>query len=125
MIRTKILTDDISVNLGGIYENAVAQELNSHGFDMFFYNSHKYGELDFLIERDLSVVPIEVKSGKDYKIHSALSNCVSNPEYEITEALVLSNYNVRVASRIRYLPVYMAMFINNTDNKLILDKIEW
>lgn len=125
MIRTKILTDDTSVNLGGIYENAVAQELNSHGFDMFFYNSHKHGELDFLIERDLSVVPIEVKSGKDYKIHSALSNCVSNPEYEITEALVLSNYNIRVENRIRYLPVYMVMFINNTDNKLILDKIEW
>ena len=125
IIRTKILTDDTSVNLGGIYENAIAQELNAHGFDIFFYNSHKHGELDFLIERDLSVVPIEVKSGKDYKIHSALNSCISNPEYEVKEAIVLSNYNIRIEDRIKYLPVYMAMFIKDTDDKLILNKIEW
>ncbi len=66
-----------------------------------------------------------MKSGKDYKIHSALNSCVSNPEYEVKEAFVLSNYDVRVENRIKYLPVYMAMFINNTDDRLILDKIEW
>ena len=124
IIRTKILTDDNSVNLGGIYENAIAQELNSRGFDMFFYNSHKHGELDFLIERDLSVVPIEVKSGKDYRVHSALNSCVSNPEYEVNEAFVLANCNIRSEDRIMYLPVYMAMFLSNTDDKLILKKID-
>lgn len=124
IIRTKILTDDNSVNLGGIYENAIAQELNSRGFEMFFYNSHKHGELDFLIERDLSVVPIEVKSGKDYRVHSALNSCVSNPEYEVNEAFVLANCNIRSEDRIMYLPVYMAMFLSNTDDKLILKKID-
>ena len=70
-LRTKILVADDKVNLGGIYENAVAQELNTHGFQTWFYNSHKNGELDFIIEEDNEAVPIEVKSGKDYYIHSA------------------------------------------------------
>ena len=82
-VRAKILIGDTSINLGGVYENAVAQELSTHGFPMFFYNSHKNGELDFLIEMEFSVVPIEVKSGKDYYVHSAISKTVSNPEYAV------------------------------------------
>ena len=93
-IRMKILTGDTSVNLGGIYENAVAQELNTHGFPMYYYNSHKNGELDFLIEQEMSVHPIEVKSGKDYYVHSALSKVTSNSQYEIRSSYVLSNYNL-------------------------------
>ena len=123
-IRTKILTGDTSVNLGGIYENAVAQELNAHGFSMFFYNSHKNGELDFLIEQDMSVVPIEVKSGKDYTIHSAMSKTVTNKEYEIKRAYVLSNYNVRQEGVICYIPVYMAGFIKNEEESIILEPID-
>jgi len=79
-LRVKILTGDQSVNLGGIYENAVAQELNAHGFPMYFYNSHKNGELDFVIEQAMTVVPIEVKSGKDYYVHSAISKVCDNRE---------------------------------------------
>ena len=112
-LRTKILIDDGKVNLGGIYENAVAQELNSHGFPTYFYNSHKNGELDFLIEKAASVIPIEVKSGKDYYVHSALTKTVANKEYEVEKAYVLSNYNVKTEGEIVYLPVYMTMFFSD------------
>ncbi len=111
--RVRILTGDSYVNLGGIYENAVAQELNAHGFPMFFYNSHKNGELDFLIERDLHVVPIEVKSGKDYYVHSAISKAADNPEYDIENAYVLVNGNVSRDGKLLYIPVYMSSFIRD------------
>lgn len=112
-MRLKILTGDNSVNLGGIYENAVAQELNSHGFPMYFYNSHKNGELDFVIEQDNNVVPIEVKSGKDYYVHSAISKACDNKEYGIETAYVLGNCNVSVDGKIRYMPVYFTAFIRD------------
>lgn len=112
-LRTKILIGDEKVNLGGIYENAVAQELHAHGYDTYFYNSHRIGELDFLIEEDASVIPIEVKSGKDYYVHSAMDRVCSNEEYEIEKAYVLTNYNLAVSGKLHYLPVYMATFIRD------------
>ncbi len=112
-LRAKLLVSDQKVNLGGIYENAVAQELNTHGFQPYFYNSHKNGELDFLIEEAASVIPIEVKSGKDYYVHSALSKTVSNKEYGVEKAYVLTNYDMRREGKIVYLPVYMCMFIKD------------
>lgn len=112
-LRTKILMADDKVNLGGIYENAVAQELNAHGFQTWFYNSHKHGELDFVIEKDNEVVPIEVKSGKDYYVHSAISKAADNPEYEIGKAYIFTNYNVKTEGKMIYLPVYMSMFIQD------------
>ena len=112
-LRTKILMADDKVNLGGIYENAVAQELNAHGFQTWFYNSHKHGELDFVIEEDNEVVPIEVKSGKDYYVHSAISKAADNPEYEIKTAYVFTNYDVKTEGKMVYLPVYMSMFIQD------------
>ena len=72
-LRAKILFGDDKLNLGGVYENFVAQELNAHGYPSYFYNNHNLGELDFVIEHNGSVLPIEVKSGKDYYVHSAIS----------------------------------------------------
>ena len=122
-LRTKILINDEKVNLGGIYENVVAQELNSHGFQTYFYNSNKNGELDFLIEKAASIIPIQVKSGKDYYVHSALSKTVSNKEYEVEKAYVLTNYDVKIEGNITYLPVYMSMFINDKAVLPILEAI--
>ena len=122
-IRLKILTDDASVNLGGVYENAVAQELNAHGFPMYFYNSHRNGELDFIIEQDLTVVPIEVKSGKDYYVHSAISKVASNPEYGVETAYVLANCNVSQEGRMLYLPIYLCTFLRNDVSLPVLPPI--
>ena len=122
-IRMRILIGDQSVNLGGIYENAVAQELNTHGFPLYFYNSHKNGELDFLIEQAMTVLPIEVKSGKDYYFHSALSKASNNPEYGIESAYVLANCNVSQEGKTVYLPVYMCTFIRDDIQLPILTPI--
>ena len=67
--------------------------------------------MDFVIELGGKVVPIEVKSGKDYHRHNALSNVMSNQNYQIPEAVVFSNENFRQSDKVMYLPVYMAMFI--------------
>lgn len=112
-LRLRILTGDTSVNLGGVYENAVAQELHAHGFPLFFYNSHKIGELDFLIEQDMSAVPIEVKSGKDYYVHSAISKVSENREYGIRRAYALANCNVSQEGQLLYMPVYFSSFIRD------------
>ena len=122
-IRMKVLLGDDSVNLGGVYENAVAQELNTHGFPMYFYNSHKIGELDFVIEKELSVLPIEVKSGKDYYVHSAISKAADNAEYGVQTAYVLANCNLAQEGKLCYLPVYMATFIRDDVQLPVLEPI--
>lgn len=124
-IQLRILTGDDTINFGAIYENAVAQELLAHGFEnIFYYNSKKTGEVDFVMERNGKVFPIEVKSGKDYSRHRALNNILDCPEYTIPEALVLCNDNLSTDGKVRYTPVYMTMFIHKespTNIKFNLD----
>lgn len=110
-IQLRLLTDAKSINFGSVYENAVAQELSAHGFDLYYFNSKKQGELDFVIEKNGAVLPIEVKSGKDYHRHNALTNVMSDQSYQIPEAIVFSNENFRQCDKVMYLPIYMAMFI--------------
>ena len=110
-IQLRLLTDAKSINFGSVYENAIAQELSAHGFDLYYFNSKKQGELDFVIEKNGAVLPIEVKSGKDYHRHNALTNVMSDQNYQIPEAIVFSNENYRQPDKVMYLPVYMAMFI--------------
>ena len=112
-LRAKILFGDDKVNLGGVYENFVAQELNAHGYPSYFYNNHNLGELDFVIEHNGSVLPIEVKSGKDYYVHSAISKAAYNEEYQVNEAFVFANCNVEVRDKIIYFPIYMCAFISD------------
>lgn len=71
-MRRNILFEKHNTNLGGIFENAVIQELKARGVYVYYYNSKKLGELDFVIEYEGNVLPIEVKSGKDYYVHSAI-----------------------------------------------------
>ena len=124
-IQLKILTGDDSINYGAIYENVVAQELLAHGFEeQYYYNSKKMGEVDFVLEHNGNVLPIEVKSGKDYLRHRALNNILECQEYTIPEAIVLCNDNLSVVDRVKYVPIYMMMFIYKeqvTDVKFKLD----
>ena len=110
-IQLKILNNEPSINFGSVYENAVAQELCAHGFQLYYYNNKRQGELDFLIEQNGEVLPIEVKSGKDYERHKALTNVVSSTTYNIPKAYVLCNDNIKTVGKITYLPIYMLMFI--------------
>jgi predicted AAA+ superfamily ATPase len=124
-IQLKILTGDDSINYGAIYENVVAQELLAHGFEaQYYYNSKKMGEVDFVLEHNGNVLPIEVKSGKDYLRHRALNNILECQEYTIPEAIVLCNDNLSVVGKVKYVPIYMMMFVYKeqvTDVKFKLD----
>lgn len=109
-----ILDNMASVNLGTVYEAVVAQELKAHGKSLFYYDNKTKGEVDFLINdyEDLSIVPIEVKSGKNYTIHSAIDSFISNKDYNVKKAYVLSNERtVYTKNGITYLPVYYVMFL--------------
>ena len=111
-----ILNETKSVNLGSVYETVVATELIAHGYNLFYYDNKDKGEVDYIIDdyQNLSTLPIEVKSGKDYSIHSALNNLVSNDAYNIQKAYVLSNERlVKQKGKIIYLPIYYVMFIGN------------
>ena len=116
-IQVRLLSNT-NVNYGAAFENLAAQELYAHGFaidhDLFYFNSKKQGELDFVIKLDDEIVPIEVKSGKDYERHNALKNVLSNSDYDIKKAFVLCNENLKVSGKITYLPIYMTMFIQNS-----------
>ncbi len=103
--------DEKGINFGSIFENMVAQELQAHGFELYYFNSKKQGELDFIIEKDGQALPIEVKSGKDYQRHNALSNVMGNADYAIPRAIVFCNDNVSMSGNIVYLPIYMVTFL--------------
>ena len=114
-----VMSDIKSINLGSVYETVVAQELKAHGYDLYYYDNKKNGEVDFLIDDadNLSNIPIEVKSGKDYTVHSALDRFISNDDYNVKRAYVLSNEREVFAEEgIIYIPIYYIMFFRNTSN---------
>ena len=98
-----------------VYETVVAGELAAHGYKLYYYDNRSKGEVDYLIDdySSLSAVPLEVKSGKDYTVHSALNTFVQNEDYHIKKAFVLSNErNVSSKGKITYLPIYYVMFFS-------------
>ena len=114
-IQVRILNNETDINFGSIYENAAAQELVAHGFNLFYFNSKKQGELDFLIEDGSAVIPIEIKSGKSYNKHTALNNVMSNESYKVDKAYVFYNGNVEFKENVRYYPIYMLMFVKKEE----------
>ena len=110
-----VLDDTKSINLGSVYESVVASELKAHGFTLYYYDNKARGEVDYLIDdyESLSTVPLEIKSGKDYTVHSALNHFVSNEDYNVKKGFVLSNERtVTKKGKITYLPIYYIMFFN-------------
>ncbi len=111
-IQLKILNNEKDINYGSVYENVTAQELKAHGYkNIFYFNSKKQGEIDFLIDYNGYALPVEIKSGKDYTVHSALTKIMDNKNYQISRFFVFSNANVRLEGNITYLPMYMLMLI--------------
>ena len=124
-----VLQDIKSINLGTVYESVVAQELAAHGFKLHYYDNKKRGEVDFLIDdyELLKVLPLEIKSGKDYTKHSALTTFLENPDYGIERAFVFSNEReVFKKKGATYLPVYYCMFLFNEhrEEPVILPELE-
>lgn len=107
--QIQILNGNTNLNKGALCESFVAQELVAHGFELYYNNDKRRGEIDFLIEDKNEVVPIEVKSGKDYKRHNALSSLIKNEN--INKSYVLCNNNIKVEDKKIYMPIYMTLFI--------------
>ncbi len=110
-LQIKILNKEKEINFGSIYENAVAQELRARGFDLYYFNSKKQGELDFIIEYQGSPLPIEVKSGKAYARHRALDHVLENEQYAMKQAIVFCNENIQTKGKVMYCPIYLAGFL--------------
>ena len=123
-IQLRIISGDKSINFGSVFENAVAQELVAHGIDVYYYNNKKRGELDFVIELAGKVLPIEVKSGKDYEVHRALTNIMDCSEYEIPESIIFNNDNINVRGKYIYAPIYMVMFIEKKNDAPTYYKVD-
>lgn len=123
-----VLQDERSINLGTVYESVVAQELRAHGFKLYYYDNKKKGEVDFLINdySTTQVLPLEIKSGKDYKEHSALSKFLDEKEYNIHQAIVFSNEpRVWQDRGIWYMPIYYIMFLQKSQaEQIILPRLE-
>lgn len=124
-----VLQDLRSINLGTVYESAVAQELAAHGYKLHYYDNKQKGEVDFLVDDydRLQVLPLEVKSGKDYTEHSALTKLLETPEYGIDRAIVFSNERQVLKKKgSTYMPVYYCMFLENhaPDAAVILPELE-
>ena len=120
-IQVSLLSKESNINYGSIFENLVAQELYAHGFaqeqqhSLYYFNSKKQGELDFIVEYANAVLPIEVKSGKDYQRHNALSNIMMNAEYAVPQAFVFCQDNLHTEGSITYYPIYMITFFKQAE----------
>ena len=106
----QMLGDRPDINFGAIYENFVAQEFFAHGIEPYYFKNQAMGELDFVVQWPYDrVLPIEVKSGKDYDRHSALNKVMATKNYGLEQAIVFCEGNVGSRGPLTYLPVYMTM----------------
>ena len=114
-IQLKILQHETTMNFGAIYENVAAEELTAHGYTLFYYNSKKFGEIDFLIEDSGKVVLIEIKSGKDYYRHNAMDHVLNYEPYGTDDGYVFCCGNIERKGKTTYFPIYMLMFLQKKE----------
>ena len=93
---------------GGLYENAIAQQLVSRGYTPYYYQkSAQLGEVDFVIEHDSGVVPVEVKAGRNTS--SSFDTMLRRDDVAFGYKFITGN--VGVAGKKITLPHYMSMFV--------------
>ena len=102
---------NVEANMGSILENVFAQQLKSNGFELHYFDSKKIGELDFVLQKGLNAVLVEIKSGNDFKKHQAINHALDTKQWKFGESIVFSKSNVEIDGKITYLPWYMAIFL--------------
>ena len=102
------MNPEYGINNGALFENFIAQELVASGITPYYFKSRNIGEIDFLIEYDNQIMPLEIKSGKSFRAHKALNNLLESSEYSIKKGYVLSPSNVERNGNVTYMPIYMA-----------------
>ncbi len=114
-IYEKLLADDLSTNLGYLYENAVAQALAANGNKLFYYtfpteNSKHLYEIDFMLARKNKICPVEVKSS-GYKTHTSIDKFGEKFSSRILNKYLIYTKDYRKDEDIFCLPIYMTQFI--------------
>lgn len=109
-IQYPILQGNLEINLGSILENVMAQSIISNGFRLNYFDSKKYGELDFVIQNGMQTDILEIKSGKSYKTHAALNKVLNVEEWHFGKTLVFCKGNIEQFEKITYLPWYAIIF---------------
>ena len=109
-VQFDILKGNLSVNMGSILENVFAQQFNKKGLSLYYMNKKKLGEVDFILQQGGDVVPVEIKSGNDYKKHSALNSLLLKEGWNVKEAYVFCKENISVNDSIIYMPWYMVLY---------------
>lgn len=115
MIYDKLLSDSLSVNLGYLYENAIAQILAANGDELFYHtfmnrtSRHNY-EIDFLLTRKNKICPLEIKSS-GYKTHKSLDAFMDKYSNRILQRYIIYTKDFSKDQDVICLPVYMSPFI--------------
>lgn len=124
-IQFEVLQENVSFNMGGIFENVFATQLKSNGFALRYLNKRNTGELDFVIQQGSQIIPVEIKSGKDFKSHTALNKALSVKDWKLEEGIVFCSSNVMQEKNVLYLPWYMIMFFTQVslENQKIESKV--
>ena len=110
-LKQHIVENTLSANTkGGLYECAIADVLYKNGYSLYFYkNETTKKEIDFLIQKEDHVIPIEVKSGNT-RANSLTSVIKSNSGIDFGYKFTDGNIGVSDDGIIA-LPLYMALFI--------------
>lgn len=109
-IQFSLLQGDMEINLGSILENAMAQALAAKNLPLYYFDSKKYGELDFVLQNGTRIDLLEIKSGNDYHKHRALDNISSVAEWSFHKIFVFCKGNMECLDKYVYAPWYMIMF---------------
>lgn len=112
-VQFEILKHNLEVNMGSIVENVAAQILTSNGFDLHYFDRKNFGELDFVLQKGNTVLPIELKSGSDYKKHTALNHALAQTEWNLKRGYVFCVGNCAQSENITYFPFYMLTFLKS------------
>ena len=110
-IQFDLLNGRLEVNMGSVLENVVAQQLKANGYELYYYDSSRHGEVDFVISGGVQTRLVEVKSGNDYKRHKAMDNVMAVDAWKFQDGIVLCRGNVAEEDGVLYLPWYMMMFV--------------
>lgn len=115
VIYQKLLSDKLSVNLGYVFENVVAQMLVSAGYKLFYHTfptedgKHNY-EVDFLLSEGHKLCPIEVKSSA-YKTHASLDAFCRKYSSRIEDKVLVYGKDVAMHEGVRCIPPYLVPFL--------------
>lgn len=121
-VQYQLLEGNTDINSGALLENVFAQSLHSAGFPLYYYDSKKIGELDFVIADQQEVDVLEIKSGNTFQNHRALNNARRISDWKFRNLIVYCKSNVHEEDGILYLPLYMIMFYReNKPESMIWD----